>query len=324
MEKNNTLKEIGQELIKADSVLIFPHILMDGDALGSAVAMCIAMRQRGKTAYVVTEDKTADYLKFMTGDHCMPVEKCNLEPDVSMCIDCGDEGRFPRRAGLFNSGKKTICIDHHSTSEGIADLNYINEKASATGEIVYDLLTENEMEISTEMAECLFAAIATDTGNYMYSNTTRRSHEITMALMDIGVDCNKISVAIYENESVEKMLLQSNVLAGMKRFADGKGVIASVTEEMLKENNALMEDTEGLVGKLRSLKGVEISVLLKENRKKNIKVAMRVKQQGDVAAIAKKYNGGGHVKSAGCTIDDTIENAESLMIKEVTEALRKE
>ncbi|MGI6721831.1 MAG: DHH family phosphoesterase [Anaerovoracaceae bacterium] len=322
MRKNNTLREIGDKLLESSSLLIFPHIMMDGDAIGSAVALCLAMRDRGLESWVVIEDKLADNLQFLMKGCCVPLQECSITaPDISLCIDCGDHSRYPERAELYDSGRIKICIDHHPTSEGIADYNYIDPGAAATGEIVFDLLTECGVDINTEIAECLFAAIATDTGNYMYSNTTRRSHEITMALMDTGIDCSETGVKIYENEPIEKMSLQSRVLSGLELFADGQGVIAEVTQQMLQETGARMEDTEGIVSRLRSLKGVEIAVLVKEVGPGEYKVTMRAKMRGDVAAIAVRHDGGGHVKAAGCTLRGTLEEARAIIMQEVTAAL---
>ena len=158
----------------------------------------------------------------------------------------------------------------------------------------------------------------------MYSNTTRRSHEITCELMDTGMDCNAVSVALYENESMEKMMLQGKMLSTIRRFAEGQGVIAMVTQRMLKETGARMEDTDGFVSLLRSLKGVEIAILLKEQAENMVKVTMRAKRKGDVAAIASRYGGGGHVKAAGCTLRMTIADALPLLMSEAVTALEQE
>lgn len=309
----------------ADRILLMPHIMVDGDGLGSAAALCMALRHLNKTAWIVLEDKVADHLMFLKRDLCVQVEQCPVQqPDVTLCIDCGEEGRFPKRKELFRRGNVTVCIDHHPTSEGIADLNYIDAGAAATGELIYDLIRTNDWPLDRAEAEGLFAAIATDTGNYMYSNTTRRSHEITCELMDTGLDCNAVSVALYENESIEKMMLQGKMLSTIRRFANGQGVIAMVTQKMLKDTGAGMEDTDGFVSLLRSLKGVEIAILLKEQAENMVKVTMRAKRKGDVAAIASRHGGGGHVKAAGCTIRSNLKDALPLLMREAAAALEQE
>ena len=198
--RNDPLANIAQELQEADSVLIFPHILMDGDAMGSAAALCKALRGMGKDAYIVIEDKIPDYLMFLDRGYTVDIEHIGAadigDIDVSICVDCGEKTRFPKRAELFYHGETKICIDHHVSSVGIGDYNYIDPEAAATGEIIFDLLVELGVDIDQEMAESLFAAITTDTGNFQYSNTTAHTHEIVIALYDCGLNSNKVSGTI--------------------------------------------------------------------------------------------------------------------------------
>ena len=123
---------------------------------------------------------------------------------------------------------------------------------------------------------------------------------------------------IYQNEELSKFRLESKIIDTAEIFAEGKGIIAFVTLKMLEEAGARMEETEGMVAKLRSVKGVQIAMLIKENDIGEMKVAMRAKEKGNVAKIAGKYDGGGHIKAAGCTINDSMENVRELMIKEVS------
>jgi len=306
----------------ASTVWIIPHELMDGDAFGSAIALCKSLRKEGKTAWILLEDKIPDYLEFMDKGYCTYDDNLMPQPDVSLCIDCGDYSRFKKRVGAFEKGKTTICLDHHATSKRVFDLNYVDGKAAATGEIVFDLLSEMNWPLDKEIAEALFVAITTDTGNFQYSNTSKRSHEIVIKLYDKGMNFSKISAEIYQNESINKFKMESKVIDSAELFANGLGVVAIVTQKMLKDCNSTMEEVEGIVSKLRSIRGVEISVLLKEYPDGCVKVGLRAKHRGDVAVIATKFGGGGHVKAAGCTICDSIENVKRMIVEEVTEQLR--
>lgn len=322
MKPNNTIREIGEALQKAGTIWIIPHELMDGDAFGSAIALCKSLRKENKKAWILLEDKIPDYLEFMNKGYCTYDQDLLPQPDVSLCIDCGDRTRFKKRVGAFDKGKTTICLDHHTTSRRVFDLNYVDGKAAATGEIVFDLLSEMKWPLDKEIAEAIFVAITTDTGNFQYSNTSQRSHEIVIALYDKGMNFSKISAEIYQNESMNKFKMESKVIDSAELFADGLGVVATVTQKMLKECNSSMEEAEGIVSKLRSIRGVEISVLLKEYPDGCMKVGLRAKHKGDVAVIASKFGGGGHVKAAGCTICDSIDNVKRMIIQEVTEQLR--
>lgn len=322
MKPNNTIREIGEVLQKAGSVWIIPHELMDGDALGSAIALCKSLRKENKKAWILLEDKIPDYLEFMDKGYCTYDQDLLPQPDVSLCIDCGDRTRFKKRVEAFEKGKTTICLDHHTTSRRVFDLNYVDGKAAATGEIVFDLLSEMNWPLDKEIAEAIFVAITTDTGNFQYSNTSQRSHEIVIKLYDKGMNFSKISAEIYQNESMNKFKMESKVIDSAELFADGLGVVAIVTQKMLQECDSSMEEAEGIVSKLRSIRGVEISVLIKEYPDGCLKVGMRAKHRGDVAVIASKFGGGGHIKAAGCTICDSIENVKRMIVEEVTEQLR--
>lgn len=321
MKKNNSLKEIAQELIKAESVLIFPHVRVDGDALGTAAALCHTLRNLGKEAHILMEDDVPTYLEFLNKDYCIWDQTILPEPDVSIAVDCGDDSRFPKRATAFHKAKTTMCLDHHRSSQGIYDYNYIDPGAGATGEIVFDVLKAMEAEITKEAANAIFAAITTDTGNFQYSNTTKGTHEIVVALYDSGLDSNAVSVELYENESMAKLLLQSKVMETLETICDGSGAMATVTMKMLGDCRGKMEDTEGIVEVIRSIKGVEVAILLKEIRPSEVKVSMRSKHRVDVATIGEKYQGGGHVRAAGCTLHEPVERVREIMMEELKKVL---
>lgn len=307
-------------LAKAKSIYIFPHILMDGDALGSAAALCAALRARGCDAWILIEDKIPDYLTFLDNGYCTD-KMLNESPDVCLAIDCGEENRFPKRADAFNRGKIKACIDHHPTSKPVFDYNYIDPAEAASGEIVYKILVEMKADITKEIGEALFAAITTDTGDFQYVNTTKSSHEIVAKLYDTGMDFNRISILLYQSESMAKVKLHGIVMSRIEIFAGGEAVITEVSQEMLEESGAMMEDTEGIIGKMRAIQGVQIAAMLKEQTDGSFKVTMRAKERGDVSAIAAKYGGGGHVKAAGCTLNENLEESRKIIMREIREAL---
>lgn len=320
--KNNTIKELCQRLNLAENILIFPHVSMDGDALGSAVALCRSLRLLGKNAYILLEDDIPLNIEFLDKGYCTYDESI-MAPDLCVCVDCGAVDRFPKREAVFFSGKETMCIDHHGTSTHICDYNYIDGDSPATGQIMFQIVKELGITGDAEIGEAIFAAITTDTGNFQYSNTNRDSHLITAELMGWGIDTNKVSVAIYQNIRLERMLIESKVMSTLITVADGKGAIAYVSQKMLDESGADMSETEDCVALLRNIRGVCFSAFLKEMDENTVKVSLRAKRDGDVAAIAQKYGGGGHTKAAGFTINDTLENAIQVVKKELRESLEE-
>ena len=320
---NNSLIEIANILHEAESVLLFPHVNPDGDSIGSCAALCRTLRLKGKEAWILTEDEIPANLTFLDKGYCTKDMEKIQHPDVCMCIDCGDVSRFPKRAEKFLSGRTTICIDHHMTTKLFCDYNYVDSEEAATGQIVFELLKEMNAVPDKEVAEAVFAAITTDTGDFQYSNTQKKSHLITAELYDWGADFNKVSVEIYENVRLEKIRLKSAAMETLKIIGGGKGAIVKVSLNMLDKTGALMDESEGLAQELRSIAGVEYSAVLKEYEPELIRVSLRAKRKGDVSQIASALGGGGHLKAAGCTIRETLENAADKVEKEMLAAIEK-
>lgn len=317
----NSLSEISQVFIDAKSILIFPHGSIDGDALGSSVALCLGLRSIGKTSYVMMDENIPTNIQFLENG-CISMDLDIMsEPDVCVCIDNGELSRIFSRQELFAKGKTQVLIDHHKSSEPFLDYNYIDINAAAVTEIIYDLLLEMNIKINTVIAECIYTGIVTDTGRFQYSNTTKRTLQIASELMDYDIDNNKISVEVYQSVSYEKLKLETLVLSTLRLECDGKVATAYMTMDMLKDSGARDEDTEGIVEILRNLQGVEVAVFAKEKRKEGVKVSMRSKFNFDVSLIAQIYDGGGHMKAAGFSsnapIDKVIDDAISSIQKEM-------
>ena len=319
--KNNSLKEIAGKISEAKSIMLFPHVNPDGDALGSCAVLCEALRKLGKETWVLLEDDIPANLRFLDKGYCTWDSAKIEEPDICMCVDCGSSDRFEKRAEKFASGKTTICIDHHRTSELKWAYNYIDPAEAATGQIVFELLRELGAEPDKEIGEAIFAAITTDTGNFQYSNTQAKSHLIAAQLCGWGADFNGTSVQLYENVRMEKFMMRNRAMETLKIIGGGRGAVVLVTQEMLRETGAAMDETEGLSQELRSIAGVEFAAVVKEYEEEKIRVSLRAKSRGDVAEIASKLGGGGHTKAAGCTIYKTIAEAAKLVEEEILLAI---
>ena len=321
--KKDSLKEIAEVIKKAQSIMLFPHENPDGDALGSCSALCRCLRNMGKTAWILTDDDVPANLNFLGEGMRTLDENIIEEPDLCICVDCGDPGRIEKRYEKFRAGRKTICIDHHMSSGFFCDYNYIDPEEAATGQIIFDLLRELEHKPDKETGEDIFAAVTTDTGDFQYSNTQKKSHLIAAELYDWGVDFNKVSVEIYENVRPEKIMLKNCAMATLKLMGGGKGAMVSVTQEMLEKTGASMDESEGLAQDLRSISGVEYSAVLKEYEEKKIKVSLRAKRLGNVATMAEALGGGGHIKAAGCTLKMPIRQAEETIEKALSSAIKE-
>lgn len=310
MNKNSTLKEMAEILSASGSVLLFTHINMDGDTLGSSAALCAALRKLGKQAHILIEDDVPAFLRFLDKGYCSYDVEVIENPDVCLCIDCGDVGRFKKRKDKYFEGKQKGCIDHHVTTEPFADFNFIDPKAAATGEIIFDLIKILGVEIDIDIAAAIFAAITTDTGNFQYSNTTRKTHLIAAELIDCGLNPNEVSVALYQNNRLEKLVLQTAVLQGLEVFSEGRGAICGITKRMLKDTQGKMEETEGVIEIIRSISGIEVAAFVKEIGEETCKVSMRSKNFVNVAEMSKRFQGGGHARAAGFTVQQSFEETK--------------
>ncbi len=328
-KQNNSLKEIAEVLNSAKTVLLFPHVNADGDALGSCTALARALGSLGIACRVLIEDKIADNLAFLDkaglgAEETYTTFDGNVfgaSPDICIAVDNGEPERFPKRKEVFFTGKTLMCIDHHPTSKPFADYNFIDPNAAATGEIIFDLLAALGVKPDKLICEALFAAITTDCGNFQYSNTTKRTFEIMVELMDVGFDLVGVSNAIYQNNPPQKLKLEAAIMNTLEIFADGKAALAYVTQDMLKACDARLEDTEGIINTLRGIAGVEVAALFKENDEKKIKLSMRAKAYADVSAVAKLFGGGGHVRAAGCTLEMPMQEAIELLKPEIAKAV---
>ena len=326
MKSNATLRELGSTLKSAQSILIYTHINIDGDALGSAAALCRVLRKMGKDAWILMDEDVPGYISFMDTEFCTRDRDCLANPDISICVDCGEYSRFPALADKYDEGKLKLCIDHHATGNGFGDHYYIDPQAAATSELIYKLIVEMEGLLSEEgqtadlidktIAESIYTGINTDTGSFQYSNTTAETHAIAAELMKKGVNHTAISVALYQTVPMTKLRIQAKILDRAEMIADGKVAISCVTSDMLDEVGAVLDDAEGSIDLLRNIEGVEIAAFLKE-KADCVKVSMRAKSFANVSEIAGAFGGGGHVKAAGCTLHMPMAEAMEVLKKEI-------
>ncbi|MBQ8151552.1 MAG: bifunctional oligoribonuclease/PAP phosphatase NrnA [Firmicutes bacterium] len=320
MNKNASLTQIGQILQESESVLIFPHISPDGDALGSSIALCRALRAEGKNSYVLMEDRVPEYIGFLPSECCTRDQEVLPACDAAICVDCSEENRLGERLDVYKGAGTRLCIDHHINQEGFGDFYYINEGVAAAAELIYTLIREMGWKLDIEAAEALYTGIVTDTGSFQYSNTTPETHIIAARLIAEGVNVNKISVDLYQNVALTQAKAESRVMDRMELFAGGRAAISYITNEDLEELNATSDDTESAIDMLRNIRGVEIAAFLKE-RDSAVKVSLRAKTTGDVQKIARCFNGGGHKKAAGCTIKEDMDRAVELIRSAIEDVL---
>lgn len=319
----NSLKSIAEELNKANSVLIFPHMNIDGDALGSSYALCDTLRAMGKTAYIVYKDVIPKHLDFLT--ETIISDSSNLNSvDVSIMVDCGSMDRLKGREEDFQRGKVKLCVDHHASviEDVIWDYKYSEPDSAATAEIIYMLIEEMGMKPSASAGNALFTGISTDTGSFKHDNMTARTFNIVSKLFEVkGFSPSATAGLIYKRKSYELVKLTSLFLRNMKMFADNRLAIGVVTMDMFEESGCPIQDTEDLIDEIVAIDTVQIAATFKESPD-IIRVSFRSKGDYDVAAVAKRFGGGGHIKASGCSIKADINEAVSMVTKVLIEEFK--
>lgn len=315
-------KEIIKAIERAESIAILPHVFADGDALGSSIALTLALRQLGKNVKVYIEEEIPHTFNFLPGKEYVEVFKGQAEEfDLILILDTGDLARLGRRIDIFNKNDLTINIDHHTTNTEFASINHVKTTAAAVGEIIYQLIKRMGINIDENISTCLYVAIATDTGGFRYSNTTALTHQITADLINNGVDVSKISQLVFETIPYKKVKLMGVAIETIEILEKGKLAFITVTEEMMKKTDASEEDCDGLVNIARNIEGVEVAILIRQRSDNEFKINFRSQNYVDVSAIASKYSGGGHRKAAGCTLKGNIEEIKQMLNKDVREVL---
>ena len=307
------------DLIKTnDNIFIVSHISPDGDNMGSSLALMWALEKKNKNVTVLESDLIPDDFKFLPGSDSIKPYNENLgDIDLLIALDCGDEERLGLNKELLERSNKVLNIDHHVSNTNFGDVNVVDPDASATGELVYELVKAMDISIDKNIAENLYTAISTDTGSFKYDSTTSKTHRIVAELLDTGIDKNKININIYENMSFSKMNLLREAFKTLETFKGKRIATMEVTQDMLSETETSMEDAEGIISFIRNLDTVEVAVLLKERKEKNIKLSLRTKKDVDASKICKIFGGGGHKRAAGCTINEELNRAKELIVKAI-------
>lgn len=307
------------DLIKTNNnIFIVSHISPDGDNMGSSLALMWALEKKNKNVTVLESDLIPDDFKFLPGSDSIKPYNENLgDIDLLIALDCGDEERLGLNKELLEKSNKVLNVDHHASNTNFGDINVVDPAASATGELVYELIKAMDIDIDKNIAENLYTAISTDTGSFKYDSTTSKTHRIVAELLDTGIDKNKININIYENMSFSKMNLLREAFRTLETFKGKRIATMEVTQKMLSETETSIEDAEGIISFIRNLDSVEVAVLLKERKEKSIKVSLRTKKDVDASKICKIFGGGGHKRAAGCTINEELNRAKELIVKAI-------
>ena len=290
--------------------------------MGSCLALRAALLALGKEATVVCPDRVPANIGFLEGAETVTGTE-GIEPpkEAVIYVDCADHKRTGALESVLETAPFQFCIDHHGTNPRTSkDGDWVEGNAGATGELILKLIRELNVPVTHGIAVALYTAIATDTGNFAYSNTTPDSLRAAAELLEYGIDLPELNRVLFREMTLAKAKLTAYVLSEMELSVSGRLSLAAIPQSVLDAFGATKEDCEGLIDSLRDVDTVEAACLLKESDG-CVRVSMRSKRTCDVAAIAKRFGGGGHLRAAGCTLMLSLDEAKRVMREALTDAL---
>jgi phosphoesterase RecJ-like protein len=295
------------EIHGATNIVLLTHSHPDGDALGSLFAFADILERLGKKVFCFLEEPVSHHYDFLPDTeraHTQLEEFRQFVVDAAgdilmVGLDCGDDDRLGKSKSEFLKIEPFLVIDHHRSHRAFGTISWVDPCRSSTGEMIYELAQALNVPISYNCAYNLYVAICTDTGSFRYESTTPRTMHIAAELLGKGVRPEEVGSHLYDKYSIERLKLMEMVLATITLCVREQIAFMHVSQKMLKESGATIQDVEGFVDLPRSLLSVKVAVLIKEAGNDIVAVSMRAKGQCDVAAVAKEFDGGGHRNAAG-------------------------
>jgi len=311
------MKDLASQLAQVKTVAIAGHVRPDGDCVGSCLAtynyITTWFPQIQADIYLEPIPNIFKFLK--NSDQICSSYDSDQRYDLCIVQDCGDTGRLGEAVKYFETAKKTICIDHHVSNDSFADENYIFPETSSTSELIFELL-ETE-RITKEIAECIYVGIVHDTGVFQYSSTSAKTMETAGILMEKGIDFSKIIDDTFYTKTFGQNQILGQALLNSQLFLNGAVIATAISQEEMKQFGVQPKHLDGIVSQLRVTKGVEVAIFLYENEDHTWKVSMRSNGKVDVAAIAMKHQGGGHVRAAGANMQGAPEEVIAVICGEI-------
>ena len=311
------LRRIAQALIDHSEhdglIVLYPHVGADGDALGSALALSLALDELDVASLVLLDEAPPAKLSFMPDLDRVRVfsqedqRSLALRQSLALAIDCTESSRVGRRQELFESAPNKASIDHHKSAGQSDGLRWVETTASATGELIFQLIRLMEEMTETTILDrpiaiCLMGAILSDTGGFVFSNTTANTFRIAAELMNERLDIRQMTYLLFDETSQTKLRLTGEVFSNARFLSDGRVAIGTVSLDQMRRLGAVDEDLDGLVGQLRSAHGVDVAFMLREMPDGSIRVNIRSDERFDAADFASHFGGGGHPRAAGMTL----------------------
>ena len=294
-----------------DRVLLLTHVRPDGDTIGSAAALCRALRDIGKEAYLLPNPEiTVTYAPY-AAPYWAPE---GWEPSFVVSVDIAALSLLPENAKAY-AGCIDLAVDHHPSQEFFAAETCLEAESAACGEIIYEIIRE----LTPEIALPLYVAISTDTGCFVYSNTTARTHRIAAELFAAGIDPAPVNKVLFRTKSKTRLAMEARMVADMELYDHDRVVVMTIPLALREQMHATDADIEELSSLAALVEGTDCGVTLRELRPGTVKLSLRTGPRVNATLVCKKLGGGGHAAAAGATIEGTLEQAKRATLAAIAE-----
>ena len=309
------LEDIKQKIEKAKSIVLLKHEMPDGDAVGSTIAMYIALKRLGKNVDMIIENcpRTYDFLPFRNE---IKEEGSREKYDLTIALDCSDIKRLNGFSNYFETAKDRIVIDHHGSNTMFGDINFVNPVSPACCQILVLVLEYLGVEIDKEIGTCILAGIITDTGGFKYETVTAETFELIAELLNKGINVSNVYKKVLQMISRSSFELRKIAMNRLEFLEEGKISFTYITKEDEKNWNAVTGEHEGIVEMARDIEGVEVAVFLRETEN-GYKASLRSNNYVNVSDICLMLGGGGHPKAAGANLPLPLEQAKEKIVDQI-------
>lgn len=319
MNSEIELDGIVSAINRANSIGIFTHVAPDGDAIGSSLGLYLGLKQLKKDVDVVVDEYSRCFNFLPNVDEVKKSGKKHY--DLAIAVDCATRERLFDPNNSYDNSDVTVSIDHHISNNYFANYNFVEGSSPAASKTLIKLFKRLGISINSDIGTCLMAGIITDSGGFRYSNVDDETFEFAAQMLDVGVNISDIYYRTFDVKTSAQFELAAIANSRLKFYHDGKIALTYVTLNDMNKVGAMTGDHEGIVNVGRNIEGVMVSIFLREDIDGTYKVSMRSNDSVNVSDIAEVFNGGGHDRAAGCTLDCSLNMAIDMLVKETSKKL---
>ncbi len=306
------VKQCAHLLKEFDNYLILCHKSPDGDTLGSGFALHRALKKLGKKSMVRCADAIHNKFSYLWEAS----DNSEIKFDKIITVDVADTKLLGAEFDEKYGKNVFLCIDHHLSNQKYAE-NLLLENRAAASEIIYDVICELGVEICPLIANCIYTGISTDTGCFVFSNTSPSTHIIAAKLIELGADHTTINRVMFETKTLSYFRLEQMAASSIEMHYGGKCAIMTITQNMFKKSGSNESECDGIASLPRKIEGVKIGVTIRERSDKSYKVSLRTVEPYDAAKICARLGGGGHNRAAGCEFFCSLDQAKAILLETI-------